>query len=117
MSDSNRPEIDISHVKVAGIGGLGMIVVVAAMAYAMPTVRWFVSVSLAGGLAIGVMLILAHRLRRPNAGSPPPHADSRYAPVRQIWEDSRTRDRADRASRSVNVPDPACDTRRPALGL
>ena len=66
-----RPEdldINISHIKVSGIGGLGMVAIVAVMAYTMPAVRSFVFLSVAGGV-IGGLTLIVYRWARPA----PPH--------------------------------------------
>ena len=69
MPDEERPEINMSSIKVAGVGGLGMIAVIAVMAYALPEVRWFVLASLAGGALIGLAFVAYRTLR----GAEPPH--------------------------------------------
>jgi len=58
MSDRESADINMSRIRVAGVGGLGMVAIVAVMAYTMPAVRSFVFLSLAGGVIGGVSLIL-----------------------------------------------------------
>jgi hypothetical protein len=55
------PQINISHIKVAGVGGFGLVVVVAAMAIEMPAVRGFVLAGIAGGLLGAAALLLFRR--------------------------------------------------------
>jgi len=65
----NTPfESNISAIRVAGVGGLGFMIVAAAMVYALPAAR----VLVAGGLIGGVVLALAFILvrRRPRGGRP-----------------------------------------------
>jgi hypothetical protein len=61
MADLERPEINMAHIKVAGIGGLGMVAMVAVLAYNMPAVRTFVFLSAAGGVLIGLGVIAYRR--------------------------------------------------------
>jgi hypothetical protein len=59
---SQRDEINISHIPVSGIGGLGMVAAAIAVAIAQPGLRWPATVSLLGGVAIGLAVIgLRHR--------------------------------------------------------
>ncbi len=60
MPVPERPQINISSISVAGIGGLGMIGIVVIMAFALPAVRWFLLVALAGGV-IGGAAFVAYR--------------------------------------------------------
>jgi len=69
MDDRDRTDINISSIRVAGIGGLGMVVVVCAMALEMPEIRAFAIISLAGGALMGAALIGYRRWVRPE----PPH--------------------------------------------
>ena len=65
MADQPRHAgINISAIPVAGIGGLGMIVVAMAIAATFPLVRWVVLSGAAGGtLLAGVMIFLRRRPR------------------------------------------------------
>src|SRR5204862_6664943 len=67
MADSD-PQINISQIKVAGVGGFGLVVIVAAMALDMPVVRAFEIAALAGGL-LGAAALFAYR--RMVASKPP----------------------------------------------
>jgi hypothetical protein len=60
MPDLEGPQINMSSIKVSGIGGLGMIAVCGLMAYTLLEIRWFLFVSLAGGI-IGAMALIAYR--------------------------------------------------------
>ena len=68
MTEPERPTINISSIKVAGVGGLGMVALVVIMAVALPPVRWFLFLTLAGGL-IGGGVFVAYR--RWVTGEPP----------------------------------------------
>ena len=57
--ETRRPEINISAIPVAGVGGAGLVVVAVSMAAVFPEVRWLLFSSLVGGIALAVALILA----------------------------------------------------------
>jgi hypothetical protein len=69
MPVPERPEINMSRIKVAGIGGLGMVAIVVIMALELPMVRWFAAFALAGGLLGGMAFIAFRKWVRPE----PPH--------------------------------------------
>ena len=71
MADSD-PQINISRIKVAGVGGLGLVVVVAAMAWQMPEVRGFVIAGIAGGIIGAAALLSYRRWRGPDTIGPGP---------------------------------------------
>ncbi len=60
MADSD-PQINISRIKVAGVGGFGLVVVAAAMALDLPAVRGFIIAGVAGGLIGAAGLVLYRR--------------------------------------------------------
>jgi hypothetical protein len=65
MGDQPRhPGINISSIPVAGIGGLGMIVIAVAIAATFPLVRWVVLSGAAGGLLVALAMILFRRRTR-----------------------------------------------------
>ena len=64
------PQINISRIKVSGVGGFGLVVVVAAMAFEMPAVRGFVLAGIAGGLVGAAALLLYRRWTRPGLIGP-----------------------------------------------
>ena len=68
MTDRERSEINISSIGVSGIGGLGLVAMIAVMAYAMPVVRTFTYLSLAGGI-LGSAAVFAYRWVRRNHAS------------------------------------------------
>ena len=59
MADAGEP--NISAIRVAGIGGLAMVVVAAATVYALPAARWLVLGGLTAGILIAGALILLRR--------------------------------------------------------
>ena len=68
MSQEPASDINISKVPVSGIAGLGMVVMAAAVAVALPQLRWFAMGALVGGVVIGLSLIAA-RNRRARQGA------------------------------------------------
>ena len=77
----------MSSIKVAGIGGLGMVAAVVAMAIEMPVVRAFAMVSGAGGLIGGLAFIAYRRWVKPDPPHGPtlmvePSSDAACAPER-----------------------------------
>jgi hypothetical protein len=69
MAEDERPQINMSSIKVAGIGGLGMVAMVCVMAVARPEIGAFVLLSGAGGIVAGTALIAYRRWVKPE----PPH--------------------------------------------
>jgi hypothetical protein len=69
VPDAEGPEINMSRIKVSGVGGLGMVAIAGVMAYALPEARGFVFASLAGGFIAGVAFVAYRRWVRPD----PPH--------------------------------------------
>ena len=57
---ADRAEINISKIKIAGVGGLGMVAMVGVVAYAMPEARQFVLLSYGAGV-IGAFAFIAYR--------------------------------------------------------
>jgi hypothetical protein len=88
MAAHDRPEINMSSIKVAGIGGLGMVAAVVAMAIEMPVVRAFVTVSGAGGIIGGLAFIAYRRWVEPD----PPHGPTLMV---EPSSDARTAERVD----------------------
>jgi LPXTG-motif cell wall-anchored protein len=65
MSDPNPSTINISNIRIAGVGGLGMVIVAAVVAYAVPDLRWFVLIGVVGGLVGGASYVAYRRRRGP----------------------------------------------------
>jgi hypothetical protein len=57
---ADRVEINMSRIKIAGVGGFGMLAMVAVVAYAMPQAREFVLTSYGAGIA-GAFAFIAYR--------------------------------------------------------
>jgi hypothetical protein len=91
MAAGDRPEINMSSIKVAGIGGLGLVAVVVLMALEMPVVRVFAIVSAAGGIMGGLAFIAYRRWVKPD----PPHGPTLMVEM---------------SSETVRTPDPVDDT-------
>ncbi len=58
---SNSDVINVSHIRVAGVGGLGLMVVAAAMAVTFPRIGWSVVVSAIAGVALAMTWIVMRR--------------------------------------------------------
>ena len=59
--DDRRVEINISGIPVAGIGGLGLVAMAVLVSVVMPAARWAMLAGLAGGVVLGVVLVIARR--------------------------------------------------------
>lgn len=57
--------INVSHIRVAGVGGLGMMLVALAIAYTFPEIGLSLALGLVGGFAGGVAVILYRRHHGP----------------------------------------------------
>jgi hypothetical protein len=57
--------INVSHIRVAGVGGLGMTAVALAIAYTFPQIGLSLALGLVGGFAGGVAAILYRRRQGP----------------------------------------------------
>jgi hypothetical protein len=58
---SNSDVINISHIRVAGVGGLGLMLVAAAMAVTFPRIGWSMVVSAIAGVALAMTWIVMRR--------------------------------------------------------
>jgi hypothetical protein len=58
---SNSDVINVSHIRVAGVGGLGLVLVAAAMAVTFPRIGWSVVVSAIAGVALAMTWIVMRR--------------------------------------------------------
>lgn len=61
FEDSSSDLINMSRLRVAGVGGAGLIVVAIAMAMTFPRIGWSVVVSAFGGVALAISWILSRR--------------------------------------------------------
>ena len=57
---ADQVEINMSRIKIAGVGGLGMLAMVGVIAYAMPEARQFVLTSYGAGIS-GAVAVIAYR--------------------------------------------------------
>ena len=69
MSPKDSSDIDISRIPVAGVAGLGMVVMAAAVASALPQMRWLAISSLVGGTVLGLSLIAVRNRRARKAAT------------------------------------------------
>jgi hypothetical protein len=95
MSDADRAEINMSRIRVSGIGGLGMIAIAGVMAYALPEARGFVLASLAGGFIAGVAFVAYRRWIRPD----PPHGPTLMVDTTGVVDPTPERPSTDRSIR------------------
>jgi len=102
MPNAERPEIDMSRIKVSGVGGLGMIAIAGVMAYALPEARGFVLASLAGGFIAGVAFVAYRRWVRPD----PPHGPTLMVDTTAVSDPTAERSTDDHAIRLHARPDP-----------
>jgi hypothetical protein len=58
---SNTDVINVSRIRVAGVGGIGLMIVSAAMAMTFPRIGWSVVVSAIAGVALGITWIVMRR--------------------------------------------------------
>jgi hypothetical protein len=85
MAEDYRPQINISSIKVAGVGGLGMVAMVVLMAFALPEVRVFALVSGTAGAITGAALIGYRRWMKPE----PPHGPTLMVEVTTRMKEER----------------------------
>jgi len=64
--DSSKDPINISHIPVAGIGGLGLIAIAGLTVYVLPQLRLVGVPTLLGGVVVGMTLVA---VRNPRARS------------------------------------------------
>jgi hypothetical protein len=102
MDDRDRPNINISSIRVAGVGGFGMVVVVCAMVLEMPEIRAFAIVSGTGGAVIAAALIGYRRWVRPE----PPHGPTLMLTTATSPVQKRDRNELDTKSQFVPILSP-----------
>ena len=61
FADSNTDVINVSRVRVAGVGGIGLMIVAGAMAVTFPRIGWSMVVSAIAGLALAMTWIFMRR--------------------------------------------------------
>jgi hypothetical protein len=64
MSSKDRPEINMSGIPVAGIGGLGLWIVALVMTLYYPEAWWLMVIGSIGGIGAGAALVLYRRHHR-----------------------------------------------------
>jgi hypothetical protein len=93
MPDADGPEINMSRIKVSGIGGLGMVAIAGVMTYALPEARGFVFASFAGGFIAGVSFVAYRRWVRPD----PPHGPTLMVNTTAVRDATAERSSTDHA--------------------
>ena len=63
-------EINMSGIQIAGVGGLGMVIVALAMPMVITEARWLLVTGVAGGSALAVALVMIRRHVTPRGPSP-----------------------------------------------
>ena len=62
---ADQPQINISRIPVAGIGGLGLVIMAAVIMWVLPEIRLGVGIALVGGLIVGGAYIVYRRRQGP----------------------------------------------------
>ncbi len=62
-NDEDPVEINISKIPVAGIGGLGLVIIAGGVVYGVPELHWVGFISLVGGVATGLALLISRHRR------------------------------------------------------
>ncbi len=74
-------EINMSGIQIAGVGGLGMVIVALVMAMVITEARWLLVTGVAGGGALAVALVMIRRRITPRGPGPSdPHVLFRTEP-------------------------------------
>ena len=68
-SERRSVEINMSGIPVNGVGGLGLVAVAALMTYVLPEASGLVLLGAAGGLVLGVVLVIVRRHYVPSGPS------------------------------------------------
>ena len=58
---TRRPEINMSAIPVAGIGGAGLMIVALSMAAVFPEAGWLLALGFGGGVVLAAALVLVRR--------------------------------------------------------
>ena len=69
MTPGDRPDINMSGIRVAGVGGLGLVVVALVMATYYPEAWWLLLMGTIGGVCLGAALVVHRRRHRPSVPS------------------------------------------------
>ncbi len=69
MKSTDWPEINMSGIPVAGVGGMGLVVLALVMTIVLPEARWVFVTGLAGGGLLGAALVLIRRHSRSDGPS------------------------------------------------
>ena len=64
-SPPERPQINMSNIKVAGIGGLGMVAMAIVVVFALPGIRIYAIAAAVGGLLVGAGYVWYRRRHAP----------------------------------------------------
>jgi len=60
--DFRPPNINFASIRIAGVPGLAMFVMVIAIAVAIPAIGWLLTAAIVSGITLGLFLILRRRL-------------------------------------------------------
>ena len=64
MSPKDRPDINMSGIPVAGVGGLGLVAVSLVMTIYYPQAWWLLIIGATGGVVVGAVLVVYRRHHR-----------------------------------------------------
>jgi hypothetical protein len=81
MTSGDRPDINMSGIRVAGVGGLGLVVVALVMATYYPEACWLLLMGTIGGVCLGVALVVYRRHRASTPSGDDPNVLFRAAPA------------------------------------
>jgi hypothetical protein len=90
--EERRVEINMSGIPVAGIGGLGLVAMATVVSVFFPAIGWMMAVALAGGIVLGMVLVLAGRVWKSSG----PTGDDPKILFRDLPVEDRSHAQADR---------------------
>jgi hypothetical protein len=90
--EERRVEINMSGIPVAGIGGLGLVAMATVVSVFFPAIGWMMAVALAGGIVLGMVLVLAGRVWKRSG----PTGDDPKILFRDVPVEGRSHAEADR---------------------
>lgn len=96
---NGRADINMSRIRVSGIGGLGLVGIAALMTVVFPEARALVVAGALGGTALGAALIVFHRVHR----APGPSGDDPTILFRAEPQTDATVRSSDRGSHDVRL--------------
>jgi len=108
--DTSSDVINMARIRVAGVGGLGMVVVALAMAWVFPRIGQSLLIGMAGGVVVSAFIIMRRRQDGPLSSSdrwPGGHSLLRAGPADDEPTPEPADDRSSRAKRQAAATTPA----------